>query len=226
MMTTSSELAFRKTFTRKRLADNRLEQILEISADVFLSEGFSAASTNTIARRANASKATFYSRFPTKEDLFLAVIEHRMNRIFRAVMPALGTDERPAIALHKFGSNLIRFALTREQIGLVRLIGMEAERFPKLAQRFFELGPGLALRTLTAYMRQGIEREYLCHAQPERMAEHFLSLVTGGEVRWFTLGLRGKPGSKCLRDHLKAAIETFLRAYGNNNAADGVAGSR
>lgn len=35
-----------------------------------ISEGFSAASTNEIARRANLSKTTFYSRFPTKERLF------------------------------------------------------------------------------------------------------------------------------------------------------------
>jgi hypothetical protein len=47
------------------------------------------------------------------------------------------------------------------------------------------------------------------------MAEHFISLVTGGEVRWFILGLRRKPGSQRLEDHLQAALQAFLLAYGN-----------
>jgi TetR/AcrR family transcriptional regulator, mexJK operon transcriptional repressor len=212
---TISEPKFRKVFTRKRLEDDRLEELLDIAAEIFLAEGFKGASTNAIARRANASKATFYSRFPTKEDLFLAVIEHRMNRISRAVTPALSTDAPPAIALHDFGSKLARAALTQEQVAFIRLIGMEAERFPKLAQRFFELGPGRGQKILAAYLQQSVERGYLRHENPERMAEHFVSLVTGGEVRWFILGLRSKPGPKRLEDHLHAALQTFLLAYGN-----------
>lgn len=213
---TTSERRFRKTFTRKRLEDDRLEELLDIAAEIFLSEGYNGASTNTIARRANASKATFYSRFPTKEGLFLAVIEHRMDRISRAVTPALSTDAPPAIALHDFGSKLVRAALTQEQVAFVRLIGMEAERFPKLAQRFFELGPGRGQRNLAAYMRQSSERGYLRLENPERMAEHFISLVTGGDVRWFILGLRSKPGPKRLGEHLRAALQTFLLAYGSD----------
>lgn len=213
---TASERKVRKKFMRKRLEDDRLEELLDIAAEVFLSEGFSGASTNTIARRANASKATFYSRFLSKEDLFLAVIEHRMERIVGRVTPALRTDAPPAITLFDFGSKLVRTALTREQIAFVRLIEMEAERFPKLAERFFEVGPARGQKVLAAYMQQSSERGYLRPENPERMAEHFISLVTGGDVRWFTLGLRSKPSPKRLRDHLHAALQTFLVAYGRD----------
>lgn len=212
----TSERKFRKAFTRKRLEDDRLEELLDIAAEIFLSEGFKGASTNAIARRANASKATFYSRFPTKEDLFLAVIEHRVERIAGVVTPALSTDAPPVIALHDFGSKLVLAALTREQVAFIRMIGMEAERFPKLAQRFFELGPGRGQKILAAYMQQSLERGYLRKENPERMAEHFISLVTGGEVRWFILGLRAKPNTKRLADHLRAALQTFLHAYGTD----------
>jgi hypothetical protein len=34
-------------------------------------------------------------------------------------------------------------------------------------------------------------------------------------VRWFILGLRRKPGSQRLKDHLQAALQAFLLAYGN-----------
>jgi TetR/AcrR family transcriptional regulator of autoinduction and epiphytic fitness len=74
---------------RARLHEERLTELLDVAAEVFISEGFSAASTNEIARRANSSKTTFYSRFPTKEQLFLAVIERRMTGIFRQVDASL-----------------------------------------------------------------------------------------------------------------------------------------
>jgi hypothetical protein len=54
------------------------------------------------------------------------------------------------------------------------------------------------------------------------MAEHFMSLVTGGNVRWFVLGLRPKPGKKRLEDHLKDAVKTFLQAYARGNRNEGL----
>jgi AcrR family transcriptional regulator len=93
----AAELIFVKTTNhrrkprpiRARLDEERLTDILDVATEVFVSEGFSAASTNEIARRANSSKTTFYSRFPTKEQLFLAVIERRMTGIFRQVAGSL-----------------------------------------------------------------------------------------------------------------------------------------
>lgn len=211
-----SERRFRKVFTRKRLEDDRLEELLDIAEEIFVSEGFKGASTNTIARRANASKATIYSRFPTKEALFLAVIENRVSRITKAVTPALSAAAPPAVALYDFGSKLARAALTREHVAFVRMIGMEAERFPQLARRFFELGPGCGKTILAGYMRQCSERGSLRSDNPERMAEHFMSLVAGGDVHYFLLGLRPKPGPKRLEAHLRAALHTFFLAYGNN----------
>lgn len=205
-----------KSFSRERLEDDRLEELLSIAAEVFISEGFKGASTNVITRRAKASKATFYSRFPTKEALFLAVIEHRMERMADLAAPTGSLEGPPEIVLHEFGSRLVRNVLTQEQVTFVRMIGMEAERFPKLAQRFFEVGPGLALATLAAYLRQSSERGDLRSENPDRMAEHFFSLLTGGEVRWFILGLRSRPSPKRLADHVRAALKAFLLAYGND----------
>src|SRR5260370_33670988 len=80
---------------RARLDEERLTELLDVATEVFVSEGFSAASTNEIARRGNSSKATFYSRFPTKEQLFLAVIGQRMTCIFQH--GGHGLSEEPPI---------------------------------------------------------------------------------------------------------------------------------
>ena len=199
---------------RTRLDEERLTELLDIATEVFISEGFSAASTNEIARRANSSKTTFYSRFPTKEQLFLAVIERRMNRIFQQVSESLPENPPVEETLCNFGLALARLALTKEQIALLRVVSMESARFPELGRQFFELGPKRGEETLAAYFTKQIEKGRLSKSDPRQMAQHFISLITGGPVRWFVLGLDPFPmPDAALQQHLSAAIEVFLRAY-------------
>ena len=199
---------------RARLDEERLTKLLDVAAEIFISEGFSAASTNEIARRANSSKTTFYSRFPTKEHLFLAVIERRINGIFQQVAGTL-PDERPIEeALQKFGSALIRLALSKEQIALIRVVSMEAARFPELGKRYYELGPKRAEERLAAYLRKQVERGRLLNEDTRQMAQHFVSIVTGGPVRWFVLGFDPISMSKnAIHKHLDSAVLMFMRAY-------------
>jgi TetR/AcrR family transcriptional regulator, mexJK operon transcriptional repressor len=216
----SSEIILMKTVQheprpiRARLDEERLTELLDVAAEIFISEGFSAASTNEIARRANSSKTTFYSRFPTKEHLFLAVIERRIDGIFQQVAGSL-PEERPIEeTLQKFGSALIRLALSKEQIALIRVVSMEAARFPELGKRYYELGPKRAEERLAAYLRKQVERGRLLNEDTRQMAQHFLSLVTGGPVRWFVLGFDPISMSKnAIHKHLDSAVLMFMRAY-------------
>ena len=174
-----------------------------MATEVFISEGFSAASTNEMARRANSSKTTFYSRFPTKKQLFLAVIERRMTGIFQEVAGSL--PEKPPIeeTLHNFGSSLTRLALSKEQIALVRVVSMESAKFPELGKRFYELGPKRGEEALAAYFSKQIEKGRLSDDDTRQMAQHFMNLITGGPVRWFVLGFEPSSLSKnALQRHL------------------------
>src|SRR5260370_37935251 len=108
--------------SRARLDGGRLEERVDVASEVFVSEGFSAASTNEIARRANSSKTTFYSRLPTTEQLFLAVIERRKTGICRPVAAAL-PEERPTDdTLRNFGAAVIGLALSTEHAALARVL--------------------------------------------------------------------------------------------------------
>jgi TetR/AcrR family transcriptional regulator, mexJK operon transcriptional repressor len=216
----SSEIILMKTVQhdprpiRARLDEERLTELLDVAAEIFISDGFSAASTNEIARRANSSKTTFYSRFPTKEHLFLAVIERRIDGIFQQVAGSL-PEERPIEeTLQKFGSALIRLALSKEQIALVRVVSMEATKFPELGKRYYELGPKRAEERLAAYLRKQVERGRLLNEDTRQMAQHFVSLVSGGPVRWFVLGFDPISMSKnAIQKHLDSAVLMFMRAY-------------
>lgn len=204
------------TTRRKRLQDDRIAELLDVAAEVFIAEGFAAASTNEMARRANASKTTFYSRFPTKEDLFLAVIARRMTKIFEQVAKF---PERRTIqsTLRQFGANLLHVALSPEQISLIRMISMEADRYPELATRFYENGPKRGEEALATYLAGQIKARHLRDEDPLMMARHLMSLITGSPVRWFVLGFDSEPiAERSLRRHIDGVVNLFLRAYGRS----------
>jgi len=66
--------------------DLRREAILSIALQVFMEEGYAAASMSTIAARLGGSKGTLYNYFRSKAELFVAVIQSQcdihQNQIF------------------------------------------------------------------------------------------------------------------------------------------------
>ena len=64
---------------RADAARNRA-RVLEVAYETFAAEGLGVP-IDEIARRAGVGAGTVYRHFPTKEDLFRAVIEDRMQRI-------------------------------------------------------------------------------------------------------------------------------------------------
>jgi AcrR family transcriptional regulator len=64
---------------RADAARNRA-RVLEVAYDTFAAEGLSVP-IDEIARRADVGAGTVYRHFPTKEALFRAVIENRMQRL-------------------------------------------------------------------------------------------------------------------------------------------------
>ncbi len=199
---------------KTRLEEDRLAELLDVAAEVFLAEGFTGASTNEIARRANSSKETFYSRFPNKESLFTAVIERRMKSVLEEVTTLLPREAPMEDTLREFGSRFLRTVLSEKQIKLIRLISMESSRFPALGELFFQLGPKRGQAFLADYLAGQVQQHRLRYGDTARMAEHYMSLLSGGAVRWIILGLRRGPLRRDkLEEHLEAALRAFLNAY-------------
>ncbi len=211
---------------RPRLETKRLRELLEVAAEVFIAQGFESASTNEIARRANASKTTFYSRFPTKEILFREVIEYRMNEVFSRITPTLPLEGAIEETLRAFAMSILQAALSPSQIELIRMVSMESKRFPELGRRFYELGAGRGKALLAEYLEEQTRRGVLRADNPQIMAEHFISLVIGGPVHWYVLGFQATmPKAKERVRHVSDVVTVFLRAYGHQEARQGFAAS-
>ncbi|KMO76747.1 TetR/AcrR family transcriptional regulator [Mycolicibacterium chlorophenolicum] len=89
---------------RADAARNRA-RVLEVAYDTFAADGL-AVPIDEIARRAGVGAGTVYRHFPTKEDLFRAVVEDRIHGIV-ASGRALLDDAAPGEALFSFLRSMV-----------------------------------------------------------------------------------------------------------------------
>ncbi|ADG80566.1 Transcriptional regulator, TetR family OS=Tsukamurella paurometabola (strain ATCC 8368 / DSM/ CCUG 35730 / CIP 100753 / JCM 10117 / KCTC 9821 / NBRC 16120/ NCIMB 702349 / NCTC 13040) OX=521096 GN=Tpau_3995 PE=4 SV=1 [Tsukamurella paurometabola] len=86
-----------------------VERFLDAGLAVFAERGFHAASMDEICTRAGLSRGAFYSNFPGKEALFLALFdrhaEHQIGRIAAAIDAAPTLDEAIASAALAAGAD-------------------------------------------------------------------------------------------------------------------------
>lgn len=109
--------------------DERRNQVLEVALDLFSRDGFHHVSMDDIAERAEVSKPVLYRHFPSKLDLYLAVVDHRGEALVAAVDEALaGIGTRP-LASGKVVVQEITEALVR---GYVRFVAESGDSFALL----------------------------------------------------------------------------------------------
>lgn len=158
-------------------------RIVEAAIAEFSARGFEAASTNTIAREAKVAKGLLFHHFGSKEDLYLAIIEHLTERITEEVfaidpMPSDLFERLHAFAVQKlriFQRDPAAFQLLitstdapasiREYLEK-RRVAMRVVTWPRFLDGIdtSRLRPGITLETALDTMQilgLGIERAYL-----------------------------------------------------------------
>jgi len=81
-------------------AQRNLERVLDAAKEAFAASG-PDVSVDEIARRAGVGNATVFRRFPTKDDLMLAVIERRVAEIHAILDEELAAPD-PGEAFYRF----------------------------------------------------------------------------------------------------------------------------
>lgn len=198
---------------RAKEASTRLDNILSVAAQVFLSEGFDGASVGAIAKLAGASKETLYARFSTKEELFEAVITRKTEILLQKFSRVLVQDRDTEAVLISYGLNLLNMMLSPEMQRLSRTLIAAAPKFPELAERFWKLCPELEQGQLAAYFETLIHARRLKTFDPRKAAELFFSLCLGQFLFHAQLLVRNNPSPKERKAHIEAAVRMFLAAY-------------
>jgi TetR/AcrR family transcriptional repressor of mexJK operon len=190
------------------------ERLLSAAMEVFLERGFAAATVDEIAARAKASKLTFYKHYGNKEALFEAVVK-RQNAAL--VVETVGRAIPEGMPLERFleatANRLLAALLKPETVKLMRVLHVEAERFPQFADIFNNAGPARGTMLLAAELEKHMTRGTIRRADAVLAAEHFLHLALGELTRRILLGLRPAATNAEVSKRIAAGVDVFIRAY-------------
>ena len=162
----------------RRRPEVRPRQILKAAFRVFGTRGLHQATLDDVARAAGITKGTIYLYFPSKADLFTAMLKARVNDI----MPAVETPEDgrsgPSTQgrLSTLGRHLYRFFRSRAWLAMYRSVVSEAAQFPEAAALLYREGILPANRRLADVIRRGIVRGEFRAVDPVIAARAFAGM--------------------------------------------------
>lgn len=197
-----------------RISDDRVAELLQIAGQVFAERGFDGASVNEMAKRASASKGTFYSRYPTKRDLLMAVVAQQVRGMETELADALAPGLDLAEALTKFADRILSLVLSKEVLANYRVVTLEAQRFPELGKVYYENGAEKVAHFFAAYLAQKVREGKLKIANPRITAELFIDSIVGMPRLKTALGVGSLSRNK-KAERIEIAVEAFLTAYGS-----------
>src|SRR5580692_7405401 len=140
-MRTSTKLDHRQAKVKARTAElgSSRERLLDAAAQVFARDGYSGASIDRIAAEAGLSKGAVYWNFASKEELFFALLDERIDRRIRALF-----DQTEAAPVDQAMEAQVSVGLSavleqeRELVVLFHEYSAMAVRDPRLRERYVE----------------------------------------------------------------------------------------
>lgn len=194
-------------------SDPRRGNIVREARRHFMSEGYASTRIEPIARAASVSTATLYGFFPSKADLFAAVIANASEDFSDQMKGVRCADGDARTQLTRFALAYAGFMGDPFVRSVFRLVMAERPRFRDVAMGFFERGRhdfgAPLMASLTALVGRGelkIEKASWAAGQLMGMIEHpvfFMPLVTGDEVQ----------ATRSPESIAADAVETFLSRY-------------
>lgn len=213
--TTSPPLSRREA---RRL--DRRDAILAVAKTYFLEHGYAGTTMSGIAATLGGSKGTLWSHFPSKEELFSAVLD-RVASAYRAQLSQILDPSSPLEpTLLRACRSLLEKVCSTEAIALHRLIYAESGRFPELSRIFFELAPRHTLALLADYIIAVMDRGQLRRDDPTNAARVLMALTMVGSHRQLMLGQISEPCPAQMQADVDLAVDLFLRAYAPETGSD------
>ena len=144
---------------RARRKEARPGVLLDAALDLFVEKGFAATRSEVVAARAGVSKGTLFLYFPSKDELFKAVVRENISGRFTEWNAEFATFEGSTAEMLRYAVQAWwdRVGNTKAS-GITKLMMGEARNFPELAA-FYEaevVVPGQQL--LRRILERGVAR--------------------------------------------------------------------
>ncbi len=202
-----------KRQTKTKKSDAKRRKILETAYLLFRARGFDKTSVSEITSLVGGSKATVYSHFPSKEELFVESMLAAAESYIEGAQAQLDESRGDLDAvLHDFGKSFLEFLCSPDMIAVRRLMIAEAAR-SGLGKLFYAKIASMRAQ-VAAFLSHHMESGRLRRDDPELAAHHLRGLLEAEMVEPLLLRVRkGALDKKEVALVAERAINAFLRAY-------------
>lgn len=198
---------------RETSRQTRRDAIVQVAAQSFAEHGYAATTMSAIAGKLGGSKGTLWSYFPSKEALFVAVMD-RLTEDFQAqLMLILNPRHDPATALRRFCEEFLGKVTATEGAALYRLVVAESQRFPEVGRIFHDRGPRATQQQLAEFLGDAMARGLLRRADPLVAARQLIGLCLSGLRQSLLIGLIDAVAPDEVAMEIDQAMTMFMRAY-------------
>lgn len=158
-------------------AQDRREQILDVAKTLFARQGFEGTTTREIAERARVNEAIIYRHFPTKEDLYWAIIERKIQTSGRLAMmqEVLASGGSDLEIFRTIAERILRRGKPEAEI--TRLLLFTALERHELSHGFFRKHVAGQFALLAGYIRRRIAAGAFRAVDPVLAARSFLGML-------------------------------------------------
>lgn len=204
-----------------RREQNRLDRtrrILDGALKVFAEAGYSGTTMDAVAAAAGLSKPTLYQYFPSKDELFQAMmlgLRDRMMAVFDHPSPAGMVHD-----LHAFAWDYADAVMQPEMLSLARLIIGEVQRFPEIGRAYQASGPDRLLAGIMAYLETQRATGRLAFDDAELAAQDYWGLILSAPRTQALYQPDAVPDRRDLARYVTNGLRVFLRAYSTAPADD------
>lgn len=193
-------------------SETRRQAIVDIARTVFQEFGFDGTSMSEIAARVGGSKATLYSYFTSKDELFVEVIRQFAESLMCSIFVELDNSIELEACLLKFGEKFVLATCQPELINTHRNAIAEARK-GSVGRLFYERGPLVGLQQLATYLEPHMAQGRLRRADPMVAAQHLFALLRAETMDRLLLGVQDEQPVAGIPLIVARAIEAFLRGY-------------
>jgi AcrR family transcriptional regulator len=191
----------------------RRDTIVQVASGYFLEHGYAGTTMSGIAGALGGSKGTLWNHFPSKEELFVAVLD-RLTEEFRAQLSLiLSARQDIETALRRFCAEFLRKVTSVEGIALYRLVVSEANRFPEIGRNFHDRGPRVTQQQLAEFLADAMERGLLRRDDPLEAGRQLIGLCLSGSRQNLLIGLIDAVTPAEIDADINRAMAIFMRAY-------------
>lgn len=162
--------------TRFSSADRR-EQILDVATGLFARQGFQGTTTKRIAEGSGVTEALIFRHFPSKEELYWAVIQRKIDDTspLERLRANLETGGEDVDVLSSVALDVLE-RRAKDQT-LSRLLLFSALEQHELSERFFRNYISNYFEALATFVRRGIRRGRFRPVDPLLAARSFLGML-------------------------------------------------